>query len=305
MLSAVEAEREETNSLSNSTFTPLAQTCSSVVSTLSTKPKPWFSVVAKPAEEARRVWEPVESQTQRVYPVDFRKVEEISADERRRHEGAYPSEEARRKAEAEQVARQIVADAQDEAKLIREEAYQSAYAEAKRAGHQKGFEEGYTQASIEARNYVVTEFERERGLYRADIEAFLEVIEVERQKAWVKMEVQIVQLTADAVRHIIKIESQENKSLVLATVQNAMRRVAESTTLRIRVNPADLETVRNYRVEILEMLDGIKHLEINEDRRVGQGGCVLETEAGNIDARMETQLQILPDILGVQTNETH
>ena len=44
------------------------------------------------------------------------------------------------------------------------------------------------------------------------------------------------------------------------------------------------------RDDLLSLLDGIKNLEIVDDRRVGDGGCVIETNAGTIDAKIETQL---------------
>lgn len=308
MSSVAEAAAEETNLSPNPAFTPLSQACTPVASA-TPQAKPWFVAIEKPPVEARRAWEPAEKSAQGAKPADFRRVADIAAEAAPKQEPKGPSEETLIRERAQREAERIVAQAQCEAALIREEAHRQAFAEGREEGRRKGFaegfESGYAQASAEARDYLTAEFERERGFYREDIEAFLAYIEAERRKAWDSIEPQIVQLAADAVRHIIKIETEENKTLVLATVQNAMRRVAESQSLRIKVNPADLETVRNYREEILEMLDGVKHLEINEDRRVGRGGCALETEAGNIDARIETQLQILPEIFGASPQEAN
>ncbi len=306
----MEAVAEETNLSPNPSFTPLAQMCKPAVST-APQPKPWFTVVEAKCEEPRRMWEPPKGGTS-ISPMDFPNVKDIVTQESKMVESA-EQRAASLVAEAQNEADRILNEAREEVKQIREQSiaqaieealatgYQSGYQEGQEAGFQNGYEDGYSQASAQANEYLSAEFERERGFYRADIEAFLEYIEAERLKVWETMEPQMIQLTSDAVRHIIKVETEENKNLVVATVQNAMRRVAEGTTLRIRVNPADLETVRNYRTEILELLDGIKHLEINEDRRVGRGGCVLETEAGNIDARIETQMHIIPEILGQGT----
>jgi flagellar assembly protein FliH len=49
----------------------------------------------------------------------------------------------------------------------------------------------------------------------------------------------------------------------------------------------------------LLILDGARQLEIIEDRRVGRGGCVIETSAGTIDARIDTQFEQIADKLGV------
>jgi len=49
--------------------------------------------------------------------------------------------------------------------------------------------------------------------------------------------------------------------------------------------------VKEHRQDLITLLDGIDHLEITDDQRVGKGGCIIETNAGNIDARIETQLE--------------
>ena len=41
-----------------------------------------------------------------------------------------------------------------------------------------------------------------------------------------------------------------------------------------------------------------KDLEIREDRRVKQGGVLIETESGVIDAQLETQLEEIGRVLG-------
>ena len=83
----------------------------------------------------------------------------------------------------------------------------------------------------------------------------------------------------------------------LSVTRNALRRVVEGGTLRIRVNAEDLQTVRGNREELLTLVDNIRHVEIIEDRRVGAGGCIVETDAGSIDARLETQLAEAANLL--------
>ena len=46
-----------------------------------------------------------------------------------------------------------------------------------------------------------------------------------------------------------------------------------------------------------EMDDRIQKIDIETDRRVGPGGCMLDTESGNVDARIETELQNIEDAL--------
>ncbi|MCX7992541.1 MAG: FliH/SctL family protein, partial [Fimbriimonadales bacterium] len=70
-------------------------------------------------------------------------------------------------------------------------------------------------------------------------------------------------------------------------------RVQGFVHIRIRVNPLDLELIRQNRAALLNIVDGVEGIEIVEDRRVDQGGCVIETEQGVYEARIRTQISEL------------
>ncbi|HSV73876.1 MAG TPA: FliH/SctL family protein [Chthonomonadales bacterium] len=179
--------------------------------------------------------------------------------------------------EAERRAAAIVAEAETGADRIREEA--------RAAGHAAGYADGHA-AATEA---VQAAAEAERAQYRADIEAFLGLIERERQRIWAQAEPSIVRLVLETAQKVVKDDAQVNREVALSVIRNALRRVTETDRIRIRVNVDDLATVRSTRDDLAALVDGIRHLEIVEDRRVGAGGAVVETSSGAIDARIATQ----------------
>ena len=67
----------------------------------------------------------------------------------------------------------------------------------------------------------------------------------------------------------------------------------EKEKVVVRVHPNDLKTVREHRSEWLSMLEGTRSLEIVEDERISAGGCLVETEAGNVEAQIERQIKVL------------
>ena len=85
--------------------------------------------------------------------------------------------------------------------------------------------------------------------------------------------------------------------LVLELVRGALRRAVERDHLVIEVNPADLELVRAEVGEIAARLGGVRQLEVVAEPRVGAGGCVVRTTEGEIDARIETQLERAGEVL--------
>ena len=73
-------------------------------------------------------------------------------------------------------------------------------------------------------------------------------------------------------------------------VRGALRRIVDRHQITVLVNPADLELVSERMDAARTELGGIDQCDVQADRRVGRGGVVVETTAGEIDARIDTQL---------------
>jgi flagellar biosynthesis/type III secretory pathway protein FliH len=78
---------------------------------------------------------------------------------------------------------------------------------------------------------------------------------------------------------------------VVESVRGALRGIVERERIIVLVNPDDLELVREAMDEVRASLGGIEHCEVQAERRVGRGGCVVRTPVGDVDARVETKLE--------------
>jgi len=112
----------------------------------------------------------------------------------------------------------------------------------------------------------------------------------------------MVGLALDIARQVVKAELKQNPEVVRQVLTNAIRRITDKENVRVRVSVLDAPHVKEIRQDLLEIVDGLRHLEINDDRRVGAGGCVIETNAGTIDAKIETQFAEVARALGVTEN---
>jgi flagellar assembly protein FliH len=281
----------------NLDFRPLTAPHISVKSGTSPVPVNWFQVLAPKLEEGESV--AVESAppppTAGVHaaPLQLRPVEEMAEELRRQQTKSItePPEIAQMRQEAEQAAQALLNEAQNRAKLLEEEGY--------RQGFEKGYYDGKIKGEAEVRAELTRQAEAERQALREDLQNFVQSVEAQRRRIWEELEPQVVQLVFELARKVIKQEIEASKEVALAVIKNALLRVADSGSLCIRVSPRDLETARSHREELLEMLDHLPHVEIISDRRVGDGGCIVETPNGNVDARIETQLAELNPFFNV------
>ena len=78
---------------------------------------------------------------------------------------------------------------------------------------------------------------------------------------------------------------------VVEAVTGALRGIVERDRVTVLVNPDDLEIVREAMDGLRASLGGIDHCDVEAERRVGRGGCIVRTPVGDVDARVETKLE--------------
>lgn len=205
-------------------------------------------------------------------------------------------QESRRQADeiisrAAAEAQTLIEDAQAQSEAIREAAWQ------------EGFHEGRTTAQTATEISLRSEWECEKSAIRERFSQIMDEIATARQTLWERQEGEMIEFVLTIARQVIKTEVTQNPEVIQNVLRNALRRVTDKDQVRIRVSAGDAPAVRALREELLEITDGLRHLEIVDDRRVGPGGCVIETAAGTIDAKIETQFSEVERALGVNSVE--
>jgi flagellar assembly protein FliH len=110
-----------------------------------------------------------------------------------------------------------------------------------------------------------------------------------RDRLLFNSEHEMVELVIACVQAILGEQVQLQPSLVLDTVERALKRAGAQNVVRLRVHPADLELVS---AELEHRLgEGVAGWQIVADGAVSVGGCVIHTEAGEVDARLDVQLE--------------
>lgn len=101
---------------------------------------------------------------------------------------------------------------------------------------------------------------------------------------------QVVALTNAIAKRILGREAQLDEAVVLKCARDAIGKLLEREELVLRVNPADLETLRDKKAAFLEEFDGVRTVEVVPDETVTSGGCVAESRTMEADGQLETQL---------------
>ena len=106
----------------------------------------------------------------------------------------------------------------------------------------------------------------------------------------------MINLSFMMAKKIIKKELKD-KDVLFSNLLEAMKKAQNNKELKIFVNWEQLTYGKELKEKLQNNFQGIEHIEIIEDRTVTQGGCIIETKLGKIDATIESQLDILINAL--------
>jgi len=125
-------------------------------------------------------------------------------------------------------------------------------------------------------------------------QAFLE-LEKMRKEIYLHAEKKTVNLALAIAKKVVCHEIATNKEVVLNVVKEAVKKVVDHGRIIIKINPSDLQFIKNSDHGFLNFVDNIKNITFEEEETISDGGCVIETDFGNIDARIERQFQVVEE----------
>lgn len=116
-------------------------------------------------------------------------------------------------------------------------------------------------------------------------------IDLARQE-WVRhWESHLVSMAVSIAEKIVRREIAQEPEVTLSIIQESLELAAGGGTIRLRLNPDDHSTLGEKVERLSHALGNLGQMEIEADPQVAPGGCVLRTEFGEIDQRIETQLK--------------
>jgi flagellar assembly protein FliH len=185
------------------------------------------------------------------------------------------------KREAQDTAEKLVADAEQKAQETLTAAQTSAENERQTAQDQ-GFLAGRDAGFNDGKSEVDRLVERTQTV--------LERMQEKRAQIFAEAEKQLIDLVLLISRKVIKTISENQKGVIIANVTEALKKVKSKGEVIIRVNTADMKLTSEHTRDFIQMLESGNTIQVHEDTSVDQGGCIIETDFGEIDARISSQL---------------
>ena len=166
--------------------------------------------------------------------------------------------------------RNLISRAREEAQSIKE------------AAAKEGYQDGLTQAKadIDEVKNAITSF----------MSAKQEVFEY--------IAPNILEISIDIAKKIIKKEIQQDSSIILNNLLEILKGLSkEETKITLKVNPRQASMLKAEIPELLNTAGLEAKVLIVPDETIMEGGCMVTTNNGVIDATIETQLSVISEAL--------
>jgi len=182
-----------------------------------------------------------------------------------------------------------LASAQGEAADIRHKASEE--------GYQKGYQQGLAEGVQASQARITAALD---NLARA-----VEGLNAAKARVLAAMEGEVIALVQAVVDHVFLTKQAVDPNLVRQAAAEAVKRLAEAEKVTLRVNPGDMENIKEFRPELGKNMQQLKHMQILADPLLAPGDIVADTPTCQIDATLATRRARIFKLLEETLQQSH
>lgn len=181
------------------------------------------------------------------------------------------------------------------------------FAEAKKKGHQAGYEEGFVDGKengFEVANKKATEnFLKEQKNILSDLQKILTEVDADRENLQIAAERNLLDFAISLSSKLTFAIGKEYHESAIENVKRAIRLIGTKSNLTVRMHPDDIEAMEKFSQSMAKQIGESAAINLLPDESMAPGGCMVQNEHSDVDARLETQVDELVALLaGNKTN---
>jgi flagellar assembly protein FliH len=111
-----------------------------------------------------------------------------------------------------------------------------------------------------------------------------------KKKLYTDAEEQILKLVISIAEKVIHTEVSTNRDIIINVLREAAKSIVARDGIKIHLNPEDFRYITEIKQDLFQEMSWLKNSAFEEDASIRPGGVLLETVSGEIDARLDQQL---------------
>jgi flagellar assembly protein FliH len=167
---------------------------------------------------------------------------------------------------------------------IKENAFQKGFIEGKRVGFESGTKK--VDPVINSLNETLGQLEN----IRKEIHEALEE--------------EVARLALAIAKKIVCREVKTDQETVVCVAREALSRVENPGKVKIKLHPDDLQFIKDTQSQLSRFLHNVESIRFEAEASIQSGGCLIETDMGDLDARIEKQFQAIEESFQTQFEQS-
>ncbi|MFA8341669.1 MAG: FliH/SctL family protein [Rhodothermaceae bacterium] len=163
--------------------------------------------------------------------------------------------------------------------------------------YQNGYNEGYEAARTELEKNFNQELVAKSEEFYNILSSFENKL-IEYEESFGNI---VIEVSHKIAEKIIKTEL-DHRSTIEETLKDGLKKVLGANEVIVKINPGDLEKLKSEGTDS-GLAENFSRIKFETDANIMQGGCLIETEVGNVDARILTQVSEIVKQLKLKITE--
>ncbi len=194
---------------------------------------------------------------------------------------------------ARREAERLVTQARSAAGRIRRRSQETGYREGYAKGEAEGRRAGHSQALDEATG----RFNREQADLSNVMRTTVASLESMKRDLLIRAEHDLLSFGVRVAEKVTKRAVALDREAAVDNLKAVLRLVGTKTDLVVRIHPTDAETMRRFAATLADDLRQRVHVHMVEDESLTPGGCVVRSEATEVDATVDTQIDQIVNLV--------
>ena len=166
---------------------------------------------------------------------------------------------------------------------IKESAFQKGFLEGKKVGFESGAKKA--DAVIDSLSRILDQLK--------DIRAGIHQ----------ELEQEVTHLALSIAKKIVCHEIKTTRETVVCVAREALARIDNPGSVKIKLNPDDLQFINDTQSQFTRFLQNFDQIHFEAEDAIQSGGCLIETDRGDIDARIDKQFEAIEEAFQAQLDQ--
>jgi flagellar assembly protein FliH len=153
---------------------------------------------------------------------------------------------------------------------------------------QAAYDRGFNDGKQVATGTMMVEIQKQREILK-NFDGQVDQLQSKFGNLMAQAEESIIELALALAENIVAEKIKSDKSVVVAQARKSLAQLHGADAVVLRLNPADVDALELAQSTLIADPMSMPKIKLESDHTVEEGGCIMESSLGTVDAQLRTQ----------------